>query len=123
MRKPVFGVSDQARHKLGCTLTEDGKRLEILCIGSRGIVISYNLCSENKDADHRVDSRIFSKWANSPIRFSKGGPRFRENGEPHEFTEMQHIFCKVYNNSSLYIQDILETKISINTDFNTSWCY
>ena len=24
LRKPVFGVSDQVRHKLGCTATEDG---------------------------------------------------------------------------------------------------
>ena len=23
VRKPVFGVSDQVRHKLGCTITED----------------------------------------------------------------------------------------------------
>ena len=29
MRKPVFGVSDQVLHKLGCTATEDGERLEI----------------------------------------------------------------------------------------------
>ena len=26
MRKPVFGVSDQVRHKLGCTATEGGYR-------------------------------------------------------------------------------------------------
>ena len=24
VRKPVFGVSDQVRHKAGCTATEDG---------------------------------------------------------------------------------------------------
>ena len=30
MRKPVFGVSDQIRNKLGCTTTEDGKGFEIL---------------------------------------------------------------------------------------------
>ena len=34
-RKPVFGVSDQVRHKLGCTVTEDGKRLEISDLESR----------------------------------------------------------------------------------------
>ena len=38
-RKPVFGVSDQARHKPGCTTT-DGQRLEISALGSRGIVLS-----------------------------------------------------------------------------------
>ena len=32
--------SDQARHKLGCTVTEDGYRLEILDLESRGIVLS-----------------------------------------------------------------------------------
>ena len=29
IRKPVFWVCDQVRHQLGCTATEDGKRLEI----------------------------------------------------------------------------------------------
>ena len=38
--KPVFGVSDQVRHKPGCTATEDGWRLEISDLGSRGIVLS-----------------------------------------------------------------------------------
>ena len=33
-------VSDQVRHKPGCTVTEDGKRLEILDLESRGIVLS-----------------------------------------------------------------------------------
>ena len=40
MRKPVFGVSDQVRHKLGCAVTEDDKRLEISDLESRGIVLS-----------------------------------------------------------------------------------
>ena len=40
VRKPVFGVSDQVPHKPGCTVTEDGWRLEILDLGSRGIVLS-----------------------------------------------------------------------------------
>ena len=39
-RNPVFGVSDQVRHKPGCTITEDGKRLEILDLRRRGIVLS-----------------------------------------------------------------------------------
>ena len=29
MRKHVFGVSDQVRHKLNCTATEDGYMLEV----------------------------------------------------------------------------------------------
>ena len=40
VRKPVFGVSDQVRHKPGCTVSEDGQRLEISDLGSRGIVLS-----------------------------------------------------------------------------------
>ena len=33
-------VSDLVRHKPGCTTTEDGKRLEISDLESRGIVLS-----------------------------------------------------------------------------------
>ena len=52
MRKPVLiilGVSDQVRHKPGCTkvplkpdctATENGKRPEISDLGSRGIVLN-----------------------------------------------------------------------------------
>ena len=34
MRKTCLQVSDQVRHKPGCTVTEDGLRLEILDLGS-----------------------------------------------------------------------------------------
>ena len=40
VRKPVFGVSDQIRHKPGCTATEDGSKPEISHLESRGIVVS-----------------------------------------------------------------------------------
>ena len=40
VRKPVFRVSDQVQHKLDCTATEDGERLEISDLSSRGIVLS-----------------------------------------------------------------------------------
>ena len=33
-------VSDHVQHKPGCTVTEDGSRLEILDLESRGIVLS-----------------------------------------------------------------------------------
>ena len=39
MKKPVFVVSDKVQHKPGCTATEDGLRLEISDLGSRGIVL------------------------------------------------------------------------------------
>ena len=38
MRKPVFLVSNQVRHKAGCRTTEDGQWHEISHQGSRGIV-------------------------------------------------------------------------------------
>ena len=38
VRKLVFGGFDLVRHKPDCSATEDGKRLEILYLGSRGIV-------------------------------------------------------------------------------------
>ena len=40
VRKAVFGISDQVRHKPGCTATEDGWRLEFYDLGSSGIVLS-----------------------------------------------------------------------------------
>ena len=40
VRNPVFGVSDQVRHKPGCAMIEDGLRLEISDLGSKGIVLS-----------------------------------------------------------------------------------
>ena len=40
MRKPVFGVPDQVRHRPGCTATEDGEKLEISDFINRGIVVS-----------------------------------------------------------------------------------
>ena len=39
VRTPVFGVSDQVPHKSGCAITEDGWRLEISDLGSRGNVL------------------------------------------------------------------------------------
>ena len=33
-------VSEQVQHKPGCTVTEDGQRLEILYLSRRGIVLS-----------------------------------------------------------------------------------
>ena len=48
-RNPVFGVTDQVRHKPGCTATEDGQRLEFSDLGSRGIAqlicaFAYRIC-------------------------------------------------------------------------------
>ena len=51
MRKMVFGVSDQVRHKPGCTAIQDGWRLEISDLDRGGIVLSVYIYSENKGAD------------------------------------------------------------------------
>ena len=40
MRKPTIWDSDQVRHIVGCTVTEDGQRLEILDLERRGTVLS-----------------------------------------------------------------------------------
>ena len=39
-KKNNNGVSEQVRHKSGCTVTEDGWKLEILDLERRGIVLS-----------------------------------------------------------------------------------
>ena len=39
-RKPVFKVSDPVRHKLTCTVAEEGYKLEILDISRKGSVLS-----------------------------------------------------------------------------------
>ena len=39
-RKPVFGISDQVRHKPVCAVSENGKKLEISDLGRREIVLS-----------------------------------------------------------------------------------
>ena len=48
-RKPVFVVSNQVRHKLGCTAKEDGQRLEMAVLEK--VEELYHLCSENKGVD------------------------------------------------------------------------
>ena len=46
MRKPVFSLSDQVRHKPGCKSTEDGWRLEILDLEGKGIVSHTSVLSD-----------------------------------------------------------------------------
>ena len=47
MRKPTIWFLK--RHTPNCTSTEDGQKLEVLYLESRGIVVYP--CSENKDTD------------------------------------------------------------------------
>ena len=48
MRIPVFGSFDQGRHEPSCTDTEDGYRLEILDLGSRGtdLRLCFRMCKK-----------------------------------------------------------------------------
>ena len=49
VRKRVFGVSDQVRHKLGCTATDDSKSLK--SFRTYEVEGLHYLCCENKGAD------------------------------------------------------------------------
>ena len=69
MRKLVFWVSDQVRHKPDCTATEDGERLEIV----EGL---YYRCSENKGADqlcgyHKADLRLCFRICKKPFLLAR----------------------------------------------------
>ena len=52
--KTCLRVSDQVRHKPVCTATEDGQRLEISDVGSKGLYYPY---SKNKGADQLRGNR------------------------------------------------------------------
>ena len=62
MRKSVFGVSDQVRYKPGCTDIENGKRLEISDLVSRGIVL-LNPVRFARGSFRRV----VSPWVETPL--------------------------------------------------------
>ena len=65
IRKPVFGLFHHFLHKPGCTTAEDGWRLEIPYLRSRGIELYMSLVMrkpffcicENKDADQLRGNR------------------------------------------------------------------
>ena len=51
--------SDQGPHKPGCTTTKDSQRLEILNLGSRGIVLYlYNKNKGTDQRNHAADPRL-----------------------------------------------------------------
>ena len=54
VRKMVFRVIDQVRHKLGCAVTEESQIFEILDLRSRKIF----LCSVNKGANQLCKSAV-----------------------------------------------------------------
>ena len=68
-RKPVFGVSDQVRHKLRCTAADNGKRIKILDFGSRSVDYTIYIITLKtiKGADGSICAFVF---AYSKTRFS-----------------------------------------------------
>ena len=75
VRKLVFGGSNKAPHKPGCTTTQDGLRLEISYIVT--VAGLYYLCSENKGADQlrgyrEADLRLCFRIRKKPV-FSRRG--------------------------------------------------
>ena len=69
IRKPVFGVSNQVPHKMACTATENGYRLEVSDSGSRGI----SLCSENQGTDQLFGYRTVDQAFVFAYRYAKAG--------------------------------------------------
>ena len=72
--------SDQLRHKPGCTVTEDGKRLEISDLGRMGL---YYLCSDNKGADQlriycEADLRICFRLCRLLVFSRTGSNNFKQ---------------------------------------------
>ena len=59
MKKPIFGISNNARHRIGCTVIEDGQKFQISDLESKHALLS--LCSKNKGADqlHSLSASLF----------------------------------------------------------------
>ena len=77
-RKSAFGVSDQVRHKPGCTATEDDQRLEIPDLGSRGVVhvLSIKQKQRRLSAVQLLRSGSASLFSHMQKRFSHDTAQF-----------------------------------------------
>ena len=71
-RKPIFGASDQVRHKPGCTASEDGWRLEISYLGRRGIVLSAQQKQRRRSAYREAYLRPCSRVCKKPALSRRG---------------------------------------------------
>ena len=73
VRKPVYGVSDLVRHKPGCTVMEDGKRLEISDLDRRGIFFcTIHVAKRKALISFTVTAKLICVFvfANAKSRFS-----------------------------------------------------
>ena len=79
VRKPVFGVSDQVRHKPVCTVTEDGQSIEISYLGSREIVLYIYVAKLKALISFAVTAKLISAFVftlcKKPV-FSQPGSYF-----------------------------------------------
>ena len=58
VRKPVFEVFDQVRHKPGCTATEGGLRLEISDLDRSGIALSTDVAKTKALISFAVTAKL-----------------------------------------------------------------
>ena len=102
-------VSYLVRHKSGCAATEDGYRLEISDLGSRGIVY---LCSENKGADQlrgyrEADLCLCFRICKKQV-FSRCGSNTLQS-----IDSMLKCFCYVLNSQQFSIIDKMQLQCKL----------
>ena len=102
MRKPVFGVSDQAPHKPGCTATEDGLRLEISDLGRKGIDCTIHVAKTKELISFAVTAKLICVFvfAYAKSRFSHNEAHFLSEASQGDITQtclcnMQRFFKPV----------------------------
>ena len=98
-------VSDQVRHKPGCTATEDGKKLEISDLDSSGIVLY--ICSENKGADQlrgyrEADLRLCFRICKKPV-FSRHHFTSKKIWSSPVFIPLLHLMPGNYDGLTSYL--------------------
>ena len=107
MRKPVFGVCDQARHKLACSATDTSKRLEILDIETTDIILS-----KQRITKALIRLRGCAGWS-APLLFAHGINRFSQDmahTEP-EFDRECCSQCCVFTGVSCYILVVISWQL------------
>ena len=73
-RKPVFGISDQVRLKLACSVTEASQRLEISYTETRDIILSRQqttkLLAYAKSMYSHGKAHVKARWENEQLGIS-----------------------------------------------------
>ena len=87
-------VSELVRHKPGCTATEDGYRLEISDLESRGVVILSMLRKKKALISFAVSAKLICVFVFAYVKrwFSHDAAKMQNRYEPrHEKTCFLHI--------------------------------